>query len=108
MGEGAYGKIKLDLEIYTPNVIHKTRMTTFLKTQLKILYDQMNIDKYRLAANITEYFIISKLISQRIFIPKFIMIRQLYHVKISSGKKTIWLKLVNKQGNWALVVQTDI
>ena len=77
LGEGAYGKIKLDLEIYTPNVIHKTRMTTFLKTQLKILYDQMNIDKYRLAANITGYYIISKLNLQRIIIPKLMMIRQL-------------------------------
>ena len=38
--------------------------------------DQTNIDKYRLAANITEYHIISKLIFQRI-----IIIRQLFHVK---------------------------
>ena len=28
----------------------KTRMTTFIKTNFKILDDQTNIDKYRLAA----------------------------------------------------------
>ena len=30
-------------------------MTTFLKTKLKKYDDQMNINKYRVAANITEY-----------------------------------------------------
>ena len=45
--------------------------------------------------------------SLRIIIPKFI-IRQLYHVKIFQLKEKIWLKSVPKQGNWALVVQTDI
>ncbi len=44
----------------------KTRMTTFIKTKFKISDDQSNIDKYRLAENITEYHIISKLILQRI------------------------------------------
>ncbi len=38
------------------------------KSDLKKLDDQMNIDKYRLAVNITEYHIISKLILQRIII----------------------------------------
>ena len=57
-------------------------MTTFLKTKFKISDDQTNIDKYRLAANITEYYIISKVILKRIIIPRFIMIRQLFHVKI--------------------------
>ena len=38
----------------------KRRMTTLKKT--KISDGQTNIDKYRLAANITEYHIISKLI----------------------------------------------
>ncbi len=42
---------------------NKTRMTTF-----KISADHTNIDKNRLAANITEYHIISKLILQRIII----------------------------------------
>ncbi len=44
-------QIKLNL---LPTCI-KTRMTTFIKTKLKISDDQTNIDKYRLAANITEY-----------------------------------------------------
>ncbi len=39
-------------------------MTTFIKTKFKISDDQMNIDKYRLAANITEYHIISKIINE--------------------------------------------
>ncbi len=36
-------------------------MTTFIKTKFKISYDQTNIE-YRLAENITEYHIKSKLI----------------------------------------------
>ena len=35
-------------------------MTTFIKTKFKISDDQTNIDKYRLAAKITEYHIIVK------------------------------------------------
>ena len=62
--------------------VYKTRMTTFIKTKFKISDDQTNIDKYRLAANITEYHIISKLIFLRIIIPNFMMIRQLFHVKM--------------------------
>ena len=46
-------------------------MTTFIKTKFKISEDQTNIDKYRLAANITVYHIISKLILQRIIITNF-------------------------------------
>ena len=38
------------------------------KTKFKISDDQTNIAKYRLAANITEYHIISKLILQQIII----------------------------------------
>ena len=50
--------------------IAKTRMTTFIKTKFKISDDQTNIDKYRLAAYITEYHIISKLPNLlRIIIP---------------------------------------
>ncbi len=50
----------------------ETRLTTFIKkTKFKISDDQTNIDKYRLAANITEYHIISKLILQRIIITNF-------------------------------------
>ena len=36
-----------------------TRMTTFIKTKFNISDDQTNIVKYRLAAKITEYHIIS-------------------------------------------------
>ena len=46
-------------------------MTTFIKTKFNISDDKTNIDKYRLAANITEYHIISKLILQRIIITNF-------------------------------------
>ncbi len=42
----------------------------------------MNIVKYRVAANITEYHIL-----QRIIIPKFMLIRQLFHVKIFQLKE---------------------
>ena len=42
-------------------------MTTLIKTKFKI----SDIDKYRLAANITEYHVISKLILQRIIITNF-------------------------------------
>ena len=45
-------------------------MTTFIITKFNIS-DETNIDKYRLAANITEYHIISKLILQRIIITNF-------------------------------------
>ena len=43
-------------------------MTTFIKAKLKKSDDQTNIDKYRLAANITEYHIISKIINILIII----------------------------------------
>ncbi len=33
-------------------------MTSFIKAKLKKSDDQTNIDKYRIAANITEYYII--------------------------------------------------
>ncbi len=52
-------------------LLYKTRMTTFIKTKLKISDDQTNIDKYRSAANITEYHIIPKLILQRIIITNY-------------------------------------
>ncbi len=53
-------------------------MTTFIKANLKNLDNQTNINKYRVAANITNYHIISKLI----VIPKLMKIRQLFPVKI--------------------------
>ncbi len=58
-------------------------MTTFIKAKLKKADDQTKIDKYREAANITEYHIVSKLIFLRIIIPKFMMIRQFLPVKTS-------------------------
>ncbi len=53
-------------------------MTTFIKAKLKKSDDQMNIDKYRVAAIVIEYLIISKLIFLIITIPKFTIIRQKY------------------------------
>ncbi len=46
-------------------------MTTFIDAKIKKLDDQTNIDKYRVAADITEFHIISKLILQRIIITHF-------------------------------------
>ena len=46
-------------------------MITFKKTKFKKSDNQTNIDKYRIAANITEYHIISKLIFLGIIIAKF-------------------------------------
>ena len=46
-------------------------MTTFIKTKFKKSDDQTNIDKYRVAANITEYHIILKSMFLRIVIPKY-------------------------------------
>ena len=61
--------------------------------------DQTNIDKYRLAANFTEYHISLKFILQRIIIPRFMIIRQLFHINIFQLKEKY---LVHKQGNLAL------
>ena len=49
----------------------ETRMTTFIKMKFKISEDQTNIDMHRLAAYITKYHILSKLILQRIIITNF-------------------------------------
>ncbi len=46
-------------------------MITFIKTKLEISDDQTNINKYRLAENIREHHIISKLILERIIYPNF-------------------------------------
>ncbi len=67
--------------------LYVTRMATFIKTKLKKLNDQTNIDKYRVAANITEDHIISKLIYLRIIFPKLMMIRELFYVKIVHVKQ---------------------
>ncbi len=62
-------------------------MTIFIKTKFNILDDKTNIYKYRLDPNITEYNVILKLILQRIIIPKSMMIRQLFHIKIFQLKE---------------------
>ena len=59
-------------------------MTILLKVKLKKSDDQTNIDKYRLAANITEYHIISKLI----------FLRRLRYSKINEHKAIISCKNV--------------
>ena len=43
--------------------------------------DQTNINKYRVAAIVTEFNIISKLIFLRIIFKKFMIKRQFFHVK---------------------------
>ncbi len=55
-------------------------MTTIIKTKFKISDDQ-NINKSRLTANVREFHTASKLILQRIIIPKFMIKRQLFYVK---------------------------
>ncbi len=67
----------------------KTIMTTFIKIKLKKSNNQTNIDKHRVAANITEFHIISKSISLRIIIPKFMVIRQLFNAKMYVKKPRI-------------------
>ena len=52
------------------NYLHKNKNVTIIKTKFKKSNDQTNIYKYRVAANITEYHIISKLISLTLIIPK--------------------------------------
>ena len=93
-------------------------MTTFIKTKFKITDDQTNIDEYRLAANITVYHIISKLILQRIIITNFCgPVNHLRWSTISDlespsnfqiKEEEKLFKSVRKQGNWAFVVQTVI
>ena len=43
---------------------NQTRITTFITTKFNISDEQMNINNYGLAANITEYHIISKLMAE--------------------------------------------
>ena len=46
-------------------------MTKFIKTNFKKSDDQTNIDKHRIAGNITEYHILSKSNLLRMIIPNF-------------------------------------
>ncbi len=50
--------------------INLTKNDNIHKSKVKKTDNQTNIDKHRVAANITEYHIISKLIFLRIIIPK--------------------------------------
>ena len=56
--------------------LYKTGITTFIKTKLKKSDDQTNIDRYRVAINITDYHITSKSNFFRIIIPKFMKVRK--------------------------------
>ena len=51
-----------------------TRMITFIKAKLKKSGNQTNTDKYRVDANITEYYNISKLIFFRNIVPNFLLV----------------------------------
>ena len=63
-------------------------MTTFIKIKFKKSDDQTN---NRVAVNITEYHIISKLIFLKIIILKFMVKSQLFHVKKSKINKFKWM-----------------
>ena len=63
------------------------------QTKFKKSDFQTNIDKYRVAANVTEYPNISKLIFLRIIIPKFMKIRQSFHVKYTCKNQSMGLFL---------------
>ncbi len=70
------------------------------KNEVHISDDQTNIDRYRLATNITEYHIISKLILQRIIIKNFCgpesHLRKVQY-RIAKSKKTKLFKSVHIQ-----------
>ncbi len=80
------------LNISSKRVNHTRKNNNIHKTKFKKSDDQKNIDKYRVATNITEYQIISKLIFLRIIISKFMRIRQELHVK-SKWKKINMFKM---------------
>ena len=70
-------------------------MTTFIKAKLKKSDDQPNIDKYRVAANITEYHIISILFFHRIIIKPMDMIQSCY---------TTWEAWDTKYSDWDIML----
>ena len=57
-------------------------MTSFIKSKFTKSDEQTNIDKYRVAANITEYHIMLKLIFLRIIIPNFNIIELLHILSV--------------------------
>ncbi len=79
-------------------------MTTYIKEKLKKSYDYMNNDKYRVAA-CTEYYIVLKLIFRRIIIAKFIMMRQLFHVKNERKMSKINMFKIEVRTFWSELYQ---
>ena len=63
-------------KIYRTENLFINKNDKFIKAKLKKSEYQTNVDKYRVATNITEQHILSKLI-----IPKFMIMRQLFYVK---------------------------
>ena len=61
--------------------LYKKRITTLKKKKFIKSNDMTNIYRDRVAANITDYHIISKLIFLGLINPKFMNIRQLFQVK---------------------------
>ena len=61
-------------------------MTTFIKTKFKISDDQTNIDKYRLAANITEYHIKINLTTNYYY--KLLWFRESFEINFNSDLKS--------------------
>ena len=59
----------------------KTRMTTFIKENLKISYDQTNIVKHRVAANMYNRKYNIKINLPKNHFSKFMMIRELFRIK---------------------------
>ncbi len=77
-------------------------MTTFIEMKFKKSDDQTNIEKYGVAAKITEYYIISKESKyhpSKIHYEKAIISCRNLQVE----RKKVWLKSVHKQENWALL-----
>ncbi len=69
-------------------------MTTLIKTKFKKSDDQINIDKYRVAANITEYHIKAKILNHYSKIHKDKAVISFINVgkmsKINIFKKDVW------------------
>ena len=65
-----------------------------MKAKLKKSDDQSTINKYRVTVNIIEFHIIPKSIFLTTIVPKIMMIRQMFHVKMSKitmFKMDLWI-----------------
>ncbi len=95
------------MKIYENNLEIKYDCSTFIKTKFKITDDRRiltSIDQLQILQNIIFIKInLTKNHYSKTYDDKAIISCE----KISVERKK-WLKLVHKQGNWALVVQTDI